>query len=101
MLHQAEREWLMHDLQVNKSTSIVEGTLKGLQLDELELASLRGVVQELGVHVNFDARQGRGRLNLAGPRFSGLQGQSLDGALRWERDLIRLERTTLQQNNSR
>ncbi|KAK9862508.1 hypothetical protein WJX84_009406 [Apatococcus fuscideae] len=92
---------LQASARVNKSTSIVEGTLKGLQLDELELASLRGVVQELGVHVNFDARQGRGRLNLAGPRFSGLQGQSLDGALRWERDLIRLERTTLQQNNSR
>ncbi len=86
---------------MNKSTSIVEGTVKGLQLDELELASLRGVVQELGVHVNFDARQGRGRLSLARPRFSGMQGQSLDGAIRWERDLIRLERTSLQQDNSR
>lgn len=45
----------------------------GLALDELELASLRGTVQEAALHVNFDTRMGRGKLNVAGPRFSGLQ----------------------------
>ena len=60
-------------VQVNGSTSQVDCQVVGLALDELELASLRGTVQEAGLHVNFDTRMGRGQLQVAGPRFSGLQ----------------------------
>ena len=60
-------------LQANRSTSQVDCQVVGLALDELELASLRGTVQEAALHVNFDTRMGRGKLNVAGPRFSGLQ----------------------------
>lgn len=59
--------------QVNRSTSQVDCQVTGLALDELELASLRGTVQEAALHVNFDTRMGRGNLKVAGPRFSGLQ----------------------------
>lgn len=47
----------------------------GLALDELELASLRGTVKDAAVHVNFDTRMGRGKLNVTGPRFSGFQAR--------------------------
>lgn len=87
--------------QVNKSTSQVELQVLNVKLDELELASLRGDVQEMSVGVNFDSRVGRGKISVAGPRFSGLQGQNLSAALRWERDVLRVERAVLEQNNSR
>ena len=60
-------------MQVNRSTSQVDCQVTGLALDELELASLRGTVQDAALHVNFDTRMGRGNLKVAGPRFSGLQ----------------------------
>lgn len=61
--------------QVNRSTSQVDCQVTGLALDELELASLRGTVQDAALHVNFDTRMGRGNLKVAGPRFSGLQAR--------------------------
>jgi hypothetical protein len=62
---------------VNRSTSQVDCQVTGLALDELELASLRGTVQDASLHVNFDTRMGRGNLKVAGPRFSGLQARRL------------------------
>ena len=88
-------------MQVNASSSIVDASVMGLQLDELELASLRGEVQEVSLNLNFDTRMGRGKVNIAGPRFSGLQGEALSGGVRWERDVIRLEKAILQQRASR
>ena len=58
-------------------------------------------VQEAALALNLEQRQGRAVVSIAGPRFSGLQGQSLSGAFRWERDVVRLERAVLQQANSR
>ena len=88
-------------LQVNAKASQVECAVQGLLLDELELASLRGEVQEALLSLNLESRLGRAVVSIAGPRFSGLQGQSLSGAFRWERDVVRLERAVLQQANSR
>lgn len=79
----------------------MECAVQGLLLDELELASLRGEVQEASLSLNLESRLGRAVVAVAGPRFSGLQGQSLSGAFRWERDVVRLERAVLQQANSR
>ncbi len=79
----------------------MECAVQGLLLDELELASLRGEVQEASLSLNLESRLGRAVVSVAGPRFSGLQGQSLSGAFRWERDVVRLERAVLQQANSR
>ena len=78
--------------QVNAKASQVECAVQGLLLDELELASLRGEVQEALLSLNLESRLGRAVVSIAGPRFSGLQGQSLSGAFRWERDVVRLER---------
>ena len=75
--------------------------MQGLKLDELELASLRGEVQEASLRLDLEARQGRGQVAVQGPRFSGLQGESLSTAVRWERDVVRLERANLQQKSSR
>ncbi|KAL0047976.1 hypothetical protein WJX82_004829 [Trebouxia sp. C0006] len=87
--------------QVNASSSLVDAAVMGLKLDELELASLRGEVQEVSLSLNFDTRMGRGKVSVAGPRFSGLQGEALSGGVRWERDVIRLEKAVLQQRSSR
>ena len=86
---------------MNASSSVIHASVMGLQLDELELASLRGEVQEVSFSVNFDTRMGRAKVNVAGPRFSGLQGDMLSGGVRWERDVIRLEKAVLQQTGSR
>ena len=170
---------------MNSRASVVDGQVSGLKLDELELASLRGQVQEASLHIDLETRLGRGLVSVQvlssfrfgmlpklgvlwdqcwklcwnvlplgrtsclppngplseqyqadcchelalctpeqckvlpryntcmgskgeclcatkqGPRFSGLQGESLSAALRWERDLVRLERVFLQQRNSR
>lgn len=88
-------------VQVNGRASAVECAVQGLLLDELELASLRGEVQEAALSLNLEQRLGRAVVSIAGPRFSGLQGQSLSGAFRWERDVVRLERAVLQQASSR
>lgn len=88
-------------MQVNARASQVECAVQNLLLDELEVASLRGEVQEAALSLNLESRLGRALFSIAGPRFSGLQGQSLSGALRWERDVVRLERAVLQQANSR
>ena len=87
--------------QVNAKASQVECAVQGLLLDELELASLRGELHEALLSLNLESRLGRAVVSIAGPRFSGLQGQSLSGAFRWERDVVRLERAVLQQANSR
>ena len=86
---------------MNGRASQVECAVQGLLLDELELASLRGEVQEALLSLNLEQRLGRAVVAVAGPRFSGLQGRSLSGAFRWERDVVRLERAVLQQANSR
>lgn len=75
--------------------------MRNLMLDELELASLRGEVQEASLHLDLGARLGRGAWAVAGPRYSGLRGDSLAGAARWDRDVVRLERCILQQHHSR
>ncbi|KAL4547159.1 hypothetical protein Ndes2526B_g07937 [Nannochloris sp. 'desiccata'] len=72
-----------------------------VKLDELELASLRGELQEVSCSLNFQGQTGRGRLSLASPRYSGLRGDSLSGGFRWERDVVRLEKLVLQQRRSK
>lgn len=79
----------------------MQSQIKGLKLDELELGSLRGEVEEATLRLDLEARHGRGQVAVRGPRFSGLQGESLNTALRWEKDVVRLERANLQQKNSR
>lgn len=81
--------------------SLVEVRVANVHLDELELASLRGELQEVSCSLNFKAQTGRGRVSLTGPRYSGLSGESLSGGVRWERDVIRLEKMVLQQRQSR
>lgn len=62
--------------------------MSSLQLDELELASLRGLVEAVSVSLNFEKRRGSGRVSVLSPRFSGLQAQSLDAAARWTGDVV-------------
>lgn len=80
---------------------MVDAAVMGLQLDDLELESLRGELKEVSLSVNFDTRMGRAVVNVEGPRFSGLQGEALSGVVRWERDVIRLDKAVLQQAGSR
>jgi len=87
------------DARVNSKGTMVD--LRNLRLDELELGSLRGTVDKGLVDLDFDAQSGRGNVLITGPRFSGLQGESLSGSFRWEGDIIRLERATVQQKRSK
>jgi hypothetical protein len=81
--------------------SQVDFKVANLHLDELELASLRGDLQEVSCSLNFKSQTGRGRLSVMGPRYSGFGGESLSGGVRWERDVLRLEKLALQQKQSR
>ena len=87
------------EAQMAPSSSKVE--VLNLNLDELELASLRGTVDKGLIDLDFGAQSGRGNVQVTGPRFSGLQGESLFGSFRWEGDIVRLERAIVQQKMSR
>ncbi|KAL2635099.1 hypothetical protein R1flu_006578 [Riccia fluitans] len=75
--------------------------IRNLQLDELELASLRGAVQKAELALNFQKRRGQGNLSVRRPRCSGVQGESLDINARWSGDVITLDKLLLEQANSR
>ncbi|MAD20600.1 MAG: hypothetical protein CMJ52_10720 [Planctomycetaceae bacterium] len=88
-------------MEVNMDSTAAKVDLRNLRLDELELASLRGTVDKAFLDLNFEDQTGRGNVSVTGPRFSGLQGESLGGSFRWEGDIIRLERAIVQQKRSR
>ncbi|KAK9073158.1 hypothetical protein SSX86_007482 [Deinandra increscens subsp. villosa] len=74
--------------------------VRNLPLDELELASLRGMLQRAEVQINFQKRRGHGILSLLHPKFSGVLGEALDVAARWSGDVITVEKALLKQSNS-
>ena len=86
---------------VDADGSQLDMRVTNVKLDELELASLRGELQEISCSLNFQSQTGRGRVNLTAPRYSGLRGDSLSGGFRWERDVLRLEKLVLQQRRSK
>lgn len=88
-------------LEMSMDATAAKVDLRNLRLDELELASLRGTVDKAFIDLNFQEQTGRGNVFVTGPRFSGLQGESLGGSFRWEQDIIRLERAIIQQKRSR
>ncbi|KAJ4952863.1 hypothetical protein NE237_029695 [Protea cynaroides] len=75
--------------------------VRHLPLDELELASLRGMIQRAEIQLNFQKRRGHGMLSVLHPKFSGVLGEALDVAARWSGDVITVEKTVLEQTNSR
>ncbi|XP_008378290.3 protein TIC236, chloroplastic-like isoform X1 [Malus domestica] len=75
--------------------------IRQLPLDELELASLRGTIQKAEIQLNFQKRRGHGLLSVLRPKFSGVLGEALDVAARWSGDVITVEKTVLEQSNSR
>ncbi|KAK4774964.1 hypothetical protein SAY86_009899 [Trapa natans] len=75
--------------------------LRHLPLDELELASLRGMIQRAEIQLNLQKRRGHGVLSVLRPKFSGVLGEALDVAARWSGDVITIEKTVLEQSNSR
>ncbi|KAF8400748.1 hypothetical protein HHK36_014048 [Tetracentron sinense] len=75
--------------------------VRHLPLDELELGSLRGTIQRAEVQLNFQKRRGHGMLSVLRPKFSGVLGEALDVAARWSGDVITVEKTILEQANSR
>ncbi|KAI3848153.1 hypothetical protein MKX03_015643 [Papaver bracteatum] len=92
-------------LATSKEENLQKGTMlslvKHLPLDELELASLRGTIQRAEIQLNFQKRRGHGMLSVLRPKFSGLLGEALDVAARWSGDVITIEKTVLEQANSR
>ncbi|XP_043700510.1 protein TIC236, chloroplastic isoform X2 [Telopea speciosissima] len=75
--------------------------VRHLPLDELELASLRGMLQRAELQLNFQKRRGHGMLSVFHPKFSGVLGEALDVAARWSGDVITVEKTVLEQTSSR
>lgn len=80
---------------------LMDFRVANIKLDDLELASLRGELQEISAAINFDTQTGRGRASILAPKYTGLQGDSLSGGFRWEKDVFRLEKFVLQQQQSR
>lgn len=81
--------------------SLTSLEVRNLPLDELELASLRGFVQKAEVQLNFQKRRGHGLLSVIRPKFSGVLGEALDIAARWSGDVITIEKSILEQSNSK
>ncbi|CAN8284278.1 unnamed protein product [Cochlearia groenlandica] len=75
--------------------------IRNFPLDEMELASLRGVIQKAEIQLNLQKRRGHGLLSVTQPKFSGVLGEALDVAVRWSGDVITVEKTILEQSNSR
>ncbi|KAK3160530.1 hypothetical protein QOZ80_1BG0060740 [Eleusine coracana subsp. coracana] len=75
--------------------------VRNLPLDELEFASLRGFVQKAELQLNFQKRRGHGLLSVIHPKFSGMLGEALDIAARWSGDVITMEKSVLEQANSK
>ncbi|KAI4376157.1 hypothetical protein MLD38_013947 [Melastoma candidum] len=75
--------------------------LRNLPLDEMELASLRGMIQRAEIQLNLQKRRGHGNLSVLRPKFSGVLGEALDVAARWSGDVITVEKTILEQSSSR
>ncbi|KAF5748231.1 hypothetical protein HS088_TW04G00182 [Tripterygium wilfordii] len=75
--------------------------VRNLPLDELELASLRGTIQRAEIQLNLQKRRGHGILSVLRPKFSGILGEALEVAARWSGDVITVEKTVLEQSNSR
>lgn len=92
---------LLASATMDATGSQLDMRVANVKLDELELASLRGELQEISCSLNFQSQTGRGRVSLAAPRYSGLRGDSLSGGFRWERDVVRLEKLVLQQRRSK
>ncbi|CAI8599704.1 unnamed protein product [Vicia faba] len=74
--------------------------VQNFPLDELELASLRGVIQRAEIQANLQKRRGHGILSVLGPKFIGVLGKSLDVAARWSGDVITIEKVIFEQSNS-
>ena len=75
-------------------------SLAFLRLDDLEIASLRGRLDEATLALDFDKQKGSGALRVSAPRFSGLQGERLSAEGVWDGDVVRLERVHLAQSRS-
>ncbi|ESQ46688.1 hypothetical protein EUTSA_v10000008mg [Eutrema salsugineum] len=75
--------------------------IRNFPLDEMELASLRGLIQRAEIQLNLQKRRGHGLLSVIRPKFSGVLGEALDVAVRWSGDVITVEKTILEQSNSR
>jgi len=86
---------------ISKDGSAMDFRLANVKLDDLEFASLRGELQEVSCAINFKTQTGRGRASIIGPKYSGILGDSLSGGFRWEKDVLRLEKIVLQQQQSR
>ncbi|CAK8568700.1 unnamed protein product [Lathyrus sativus] len=74
--------------------------VQNFPLDELELASLRGVIQRAEIKANLQKRRGHGILSVLQPKFIGVLGKSLDVAARWSGDVITIEKVIFEQSNS-
>ena len=59
-------------MQINSDTNRVQMQVRGLTLDELELASLRGDLQNLSLDLNFLKKEGRGELQMSNPRHTSI-----------------------------
>ena len=93
------RGQLRMDVRAGERWSAVE--VANLKLDELELASLRGLLKSADFKLDFGRRRGRGAISVAGPRFSGLQGVALDAAALWDGGVVKLTKGVLEQFRSR
>ena len=72
-----------------------------LQLDDLEVGSLRGRLASSRLDADLSGRQGRASVSLEGLKYAALQAAGLSGSVRWEGDIVKLEETVLEQLRSR
>ncbi|GAX75992.1 hypothetical protein CEUSTIGMA_g3435.t1 [Chlamydomonas eustigma] len=72
-----------------------------LQLDELEVGSLRGKVLHAQLDSDIQSKQGHAAVQFEGLRYANLVADSFSSSVRWQGDIVKLEETVLTQKNSR
>eukprot|EP00798_Chlamydomonas_sp_ICE-L_P032214 gene32214-16772_t len=75
--------------------------VENLQLDDLEIGSLRGKLVSAELDALEGGRKGLAAVQLEGLRFASLQAHGFKSSVRWEGDILKLEESVLSQGSSR
>ena len=75
--------------------------IAGLSIDDLEIASLRGKVENAHAKIDLRERVGEGSVQIKQPRLSGIGGELLEADIQWSDRVVSLQRASLKQVKSR
>jgi len=75
--------------------------IAGLSIDDLEIASLRGKLENASAKIDLRERVGDGSVQIKQPRLSGIGGELFEADVQWNDRVVSLQRASLKQTKSR